>query len=161
LVLDDFIKKGRGGECSILVTQPRRISAMSVSERIAKERVEPIGHSTGMTYINTIIHVNTIYVYIYYTYLLHVLHSTLHSIGMIYINTIYIYNTYLLHISNCLTLSYKHLNTTIGYHIRLETKKSSATRLLLLTTGELHHNPYHNPYHHNPCTTHIPIISPP
>ncbi|KAJ1414290.1 P-loop containing nucleoside triphosphate hydrolase protein [Ochromonadaceae sp. CCMP2298] len=90
LVLDDFIEKGRGGECSILVTQPRRISAMSVSERIAKERVEPIGHSTG-------------------------------------------------------------------YHIRLETKKSSATRLLLLTTGEL----YHNPYHHTPYTTHIPIIPPP
>ena len=30
LVLDDLIEKGRGGECSIIVTQPRRISAISV-----------------------------------------------------------------------------------------------------------------------------------
>lgn len=30
LVLDDLIEKGRGGECNIIVTQPRRISAISV-----------------------------------------------------------------------------------------------------------------------------------
>lgn len=31
-VLDDWMEKGRGAECSIIVTQPRRISAMSVSD---------------------------------------------------------------------------------------------------------------------------------
>jgi HrpA-like RNA helicase len=30
-VLDEWIERGRGAECSIIVTQPRRISAMSVS----------------------------------------------------------------------------------------------------------------------------------
>jgi HrpA-like RNA helicase len=29
-VLDDWLEKGRGAECSVIVTQPRRISAMSV-----------------------------------------------------------------------------------------------------------------------------------
>ena len=32
LVLDDLTEKGLGGECSIIVTQPRRISAISVSD---------------------------------------------------------------------------------------------------------------------------------
>lgn len=47
LVLDDYIEKGRGALCNIIVTQPRRISAVSVAEQIARERVEKVGLSVG------------------------------------------------------------------------------------------------------------------
>ena len=70
LVLDDLILNNRGAEANIIVTQPRRISAIGVSERIAAERCENIGE-------------------------------------------------------------------TIGYSIRLESKRSHKTRLLLCTTGIL------------------------
>lgn len=46
-ILDDYITSGQGAWCNIAVTQPRRISAVSVSERIAAERNEPIGQSCG------------------------------------------------------------------------------------------------------------------
>ena len=70
LVLDDLISRNCGADANIIVTQPRRISAIGVSERIAAERGEEIGQ-------------------------------------------------------------------TAGYSIRLESKKSSKTRLLLCTTGVL------------------------
>ena len=70
LVLDDLIMNNRGAEANIIVTQPRRISAIGASERIAAERCEKIGQ-------------------------------------------------------------------TVGYSIRLESKKSNKTRLLLCTTGVL------------------------
>jgi HrpA-like RNA helicase len=70
LVLDDMILRNKGSEASIIMTQPRRISAIGVAERIASERCE-------------------------------------------------------------------HVGETIGYSIRLESKKSSKTRLLLCTTGIL------------------------
>jgi hypothetical protein len=38
LVLDDLIMNNRGADANIIVTQPRRISAIGVSERIAAER---------------------------------------------------------------------------------------------------------------------------
>ena len=37
----------RGAETRIIVTQPRRIAAISVAERVASERLEGIGHSIG------------------------------------------------------------------------------------------------------------------
>ncbi|KAL9952425.1 hypothetical protein ACROYT_G039680 [Oculina patagonica] len=46
-ILDDYLKGGRGGECFIICTQPRRISAMSVAERVSNERVNKIGQSVG------------------------------------------------------------------------------------------------------------------
>ncbi|XP_068681408.1 putative ATP-dependent RNA helicase DHX57 isoform X2 [Montipora foliosa] len=46
-ILDSFIKEGRGGECFIICTQPRRISAMSVAERVSAERIDKIGESVG------------------------------------------------------------------------------------------------------------------
>jgi ATP-dependent RNA helicase DHX36 len=70
LVLDDMILKGCGAEANMVVTQPRRISAIGVSHRIASERCEKIGE-------------------------------------------------------------------TAGYSIRMESKRSSKTRLLLCTTGVL------------------------
>ncbi|XP_068731445.1 putative ATP-dependent RNA helicase DHX57 [Montipora capricornis] len=46
-ILDSFIEEGRGGECFIICTQPRRISAMSVAERVSAERIDKIGESVG------------------------------------------------------------------------------------------------------------------
>lgn len=47
LILDDWILRGSGGECNIVCTQPRRIAAISVAERVASERGERIGDSVG------------------------------------------------------------------------------------------------------------------
>ncbi|CAL1385571.1 unnamed protein product [Linum trigynum] len=45
-VLDDMVESGCGGHCSIICTQPRRIAAISVAERVAYERCES---SPGMS----------------------------------------------------------------------------------------------------------------
>jgi HrpA-like RNA helicase len=47
LILDDWIMRGEGAKCNIVCTQPRRIAAISVAERVAKERGENIGDSVG------------------------------------------------------------------------------------------------------------------
>ncbi|KAK9060030.1 hypothetical protein SSX86_020734 [Deinandra increscens subsp. villosa] len=46
-ILESEIDSLRGATCSIICTQPRRISAMSVSERIATERGEKLGETVG------------------------------------------------------------------------------------------------------------------
>ncbi|CAL1277874.1 unnamed protein product [Larinioides sclopetarius] len=46
-ILDDYLSAGCGADCCIVVTQPRRISAVSVAERIAEERAEALGNTTG------------------------------------------------------------------------------------------------------------------
>jgi hypothetical protein len=44
---DHEVSMGRGGECHVVVTQPRRVSAISVAERVAQERGERIGETVG------------------------------------------------------------------------------------------------------------------
>lgn len=46
-ILEDYVASGTGAWCNIAVTQPRRISAVSVAERIAFERNENLGESVG------------------------------------------------------------------------------------------------------------------
>ncbi|KAA0719378.1 ATP-dependent RNA helicase A [Triplophysa tibetana] len=46
-ILDEFIHRGNASDCNIVVTQPRRISAVSVSERVSFERAEEVGKSCG------------------------------------------------------------------------------------------------------------------
>ncbi|KAK9668827.1 hypothetical protein RND81_13G089500 [Saponaria officinalis] len=46
-ILESETEAARGASCSIICTQPRRISAMSVSERVAAERGEELGESVG------------------------------------------------------------------------------------------------------------------
>ncbi|KAG2264604.1 hypothetical protein Bca52824_071683 [Brassica carinata] len=46
-ILESEIEANRGALCNIICTQPRKISAMSVSERVACERGEPLGESVG------------------------------------------------------------------------------------------------------------------
>ncbi|KAL8474750.1 hypothetical protein ACS0TY_031257 [Phlomoides rotata] len=46
-ILESETEAARGAACSIICTQPRRISAISVAERVAAERGEKIGESVG------------------------------------------------------------------------------------------------------------------
>lgn len=46
-ILESKIDSGDGALCNIICTQPRRISAMSVSERVASERGEILGDSVS------------------------------------------------------------------------------------------------------------------
>ena len=46
-ILDDYLRWQIGAHCSIIVTQPRRISAITVAERVAAERREEVGESVG------------------------------------------------------------------------------------------------------------------
>ncbi|XP_021727385.1 DExH-box ATP-dependent RNA helicase DExH3-like [Chenopodium quinoa] len=46
-ILESEIEAARGASCSLICTQPRRISAMAVSERVAAERGEQLGESVG------------------------------------------------------------------------------------------------------------------
>ena len=46
-VLEEAIQNGNPADCSIIVTQPRKISAISIAERMARERNEEVGMSVG------------------------------------------------------------------------------------------------------------------
>uniref|UniRef100_A0A2L2YDX7 RNA helicase n=1 Tax=Parasteatoda tepidariorum TaxID=114398 RepID=A0A2L2YDX7_PARTP len=46
-ILDYYLESECGADSCIVVTQPRRISAVSVAERIADERSEALGNTTG------------------------------------------------------------------------------------------------------------------
>ncbi|KAK4029626.1 dosage compensation regulator [Daphnia magna] len=48
-ILDDYLRWKEGAQCSVIVTQPRRISAISVAERVASERREEVGESVGFS----------------------------------------------------------------------------------------------------------------
>lgn len=49
-ILDSYIEKGKGSACRIVCTQPRRISAISVAERVAAERAETCGNGNSTGY---------------------------------------------------------------------------------------------------------------
>ena len=46
-VLENYIEHNMGAQCNIIVTQPRRISAISIAERVAVERGERVGVTVG------------------------------------------------------------------------------------------------------------------
>ncbi|KAI9100636.1 P-loop containing nucleoside triphosphate hydrolase protein [Phlyctochytrium arcticum] len=46
-ILDELLTSYRGSTANILCTQPRRISALSLAERVASERTEKVGQSVG------------------------------------------------------------------------------------------------------------------
>ncbi|XP_063795841.1 ATP-dependent RNA helicase A isoform X2 [Pseudophryne corroboree] len=46
-ILDEYIRNDQAAQCNIVVTQPRRISAVSVAERVSYERGEDVGKSCG------------------------------------------------------------------------------------------------------------------
>jgi ATP-dependent RNA helicase DHX36 len=47
LLLNEAIQAGRGAECNVICTQPRRIAAMSVAKRVASERNEQLREHVG------------------------------------------------------------------------------------------------------------------
>lgn len=47
MLLDEHIRRGEGSTCNIICTQPRRLAAISVADRVAKERGEKLGDSVG------------------------------------------------------------------------------------------------------------------
>uniref|UniRef100_A0A2I3M4W2 ATP-dependent DNA/RNA helicase DHX36 n=3 Tax=Catarrhini TaxID=9526 RepID=A0A2I3M4W2_PAPAN len=49
-ILDNYIERGKGSACRIVCTQPRRISAISVAERVAAERAESCGNGNSTGY---------------------------------------------------------------------------------------------------------------
>ncbi|XP_057695441.1 ATP-dependent DNA/RNA helicase DHX36 isoform X2 [Corythoichthys intestinalis] len=49
-ILDDHISRGMGSMCRVVCTQPRRISAISVAERVAAERAEKVGSRNSCGY---------------------------------------------------------------------------------------------------------------
>ncbi|OCH96155.1 P-loop containing nucleoside triphosphate hydrolase protein [Obba rivulosa] len=50
LLLDEWIEKGEGAKCNIVCTQPRRIAAISVANRVAQERGEKSGRGSTVGY---------------------------------------------------------------------------------------------------------------
>ncbi|CAG0880087.1 unnamed protein product [Darwinula stevensoni] len=46
-ILDEAVVQGRGGECNIIVTEPRRLNAISLAKTVAKAREELVGQSVG------------------------------------------------------------------------------------------------------------------
>lgn len=50
-VLESEIESGRGAFCSIICTQPRRISAMAVAERVSAERGESLGETVSPAFL--------------------------------------------------------------------------------------------------------------
>lgn len=46
-ILDATLRGPADKVANILCTQPRRISAISVAQRVAQERAEPLGNSVG------------------------------------------------------------------------------------------------------------------
>ncbi|KAG7188279.1 hypothetical protein KM043_007943 [Ampulex compressa] len=46
-IIDDFTQKDKACDCNIIVSQPRRISALSLADRIAFERNEQVGDVVG------------------------------------------------------------------------------------------------------------------
>lgn len=55
-ILDDWLQRRYKGDTShveVICTQPRRLSAIGVAERVAYERLETVGKSVGYSVSNT------------------------------------------------------------------------------------------------------------
>ncbi|GAQ91802.1 ATP-dependent RNA helicase A [Klebsormidium nitens] len=46
-ILEKWTEKNCGGECNVVVTQPRRVAAIGLAERVAAERGEKVGETVG------------------------------------------------------------------------------------------------------------------
>ena len=47
LILEDALTSSRSKDCKIIVTQPRRVAALRIAERVASERGETLGQTVG------------------------------------------------------------------------------------------------------------------
>ncbi|KAL3690222.1 hypothetical protein R1sor_016531 [Riccia sorocarpa] len=48
-VLEDYIERDKGAVCNVICTQPRRISAIGLADRVSKERGQAVGETVGYT----------------------------------------------------------------------------------------------------------------
>ena len=48
-LLEEAVEAGAGAACNIVVTQPRRISALGLAHRVSAERGEEVGSTVGYT----------------------------------------------------------------------------------------------------------------
>lgn len=48
-ILEEFIDENKGANCNIICTQPRKVSAISIANRVSFERAEAVGKSVGYT----------------------------------------------------------------------------------------------------------------
>ncbi|XP_077495403.1 ATP-dependent RNA helicase DHX30-like [Amblyomma americanum] len=46
-ILEEFIRRGEGSACNVVVTQPRRTAAISIAKQVAQERGEELGETVG------------------------------------------------------------------------------------------------------------------
>ena len=46
-LLEEAFNNGYGDQISVITTQPRRVAATSVAERVSEEMVEPLGQTVG------------------------------------------------------------------------------------------------------------------
>ena len=46
-IMEEAVLAGKGSLCHVVCTQPRRISAITVANRVADERAERLGNSVG------------------------------------------------------------------------------------------------------------------
>ncbi|XP_077495960.1 ATP-dependent RNA helicase DHX30-like [Amblyomma americanum] len=46
-ILEEFICRGEGSACNVVVTQPRRTAAISIAKQVAQERGEELGETMG------------------------------------------------------------------------------------------------------------------
>lgn len=46
-LLEDAFSRGYGDQVSVITTQPRRVAATSVAERVSEEMAEPLGQTVG------------------------------------------------------------------------------------------------------------------
>ena len=77
--MDEEIEEGNGSITRIICTQPRRISAISVAERVATERAENLGKSVGFQ-IRLEKYVN----FFLFFLLIYLIYKKLHCIFFIY-----------------------------------------------------------------------------
>jgi hypothetical protein len=47
-VLEDYIEMGKGAQCNIICTQPRRLSAIGLADRVSKERSQAVGETVSL-----------------------------------------------------------------------------------------------------------------
>lgn len=47
-VLEDYIERDNGALCNIICTQPRRLSAIGLADRVSKERGQAVGETVSL-----------------------------------------------------------------------------------------------------------------
>lgn len=55
-LLEDAVEKGAGAACTIVCTQPRRVAALGLAQRVAQERGESVGRTVQLDRLDGHVH---------------------------------------------------------------------------------------------------------